>query len=58
MSVAEFSGPPAVTVPARKPKPLLRPSTIIVGLVAMLAFSFIVILAMTIANRRFGTLKP
>lgn len=41
MSVAEFSGPPAVTVPARKPKPLLRPSTIIVGLVAMLAFSFI-----------------
>ena len=41
MSVAEFNGPPAVVVPVRKPKPLLRPSTIMVGLVALVVLAFI-----------------
>lgn len=41
MSIAELNARPPVALPDRKPKPLLRPSTIMVGLVAMVAFSFI-----------------
>jgi len=41
VSIAELNARPPVALPDRKPKPLLRPSTIMVGLVAMVAFSFI-----------------
>ncbi len=37
MSVAEVNGRPAVIVPVRKPRPLLRRSTIIIALAAMMA---------------------
>lgn len=42
MSIADAtSARPAVAIPVRKPKPLLRPSTIMVGLVALVALAFI-----------------
>ena len=37
MSIAELNGRPAVIVPVRKPRPLLRRSTIIFALAAMMA---------------------
>lgn len=37
MSIAEVNGRPAVIVPVRKPRPLLRSSTVIIALAAMLA---------------------
>ena len=37
MSIAELNGRPAVIVPVRKPRSLLRRSTIIIALAAMLA---------------------
>ena len=37
MSIAELNGRPAVVIPATRPRPLLRPSTLITALVATVA---------------------
>lgn len=41
MTVADFSTRPAVTAPVRRPRPLLRPSTIIISLVSIAVLLFL-----------------